>query len=381
MRAVQLEIPPHGAKKGERHVIAVRHVSLPSIFRDNMVLLKILAAGMNRRDHWSALGLYPGLVFENSTLGCDGCGIIVDPSTLQPLSEDLYLLVPSRGWLRDEAGPEAALPNAPADIATNEFGGHGFGILGATRQVCGTGTFCEYIAVDRTQLVRAPSHLTAVQSASLPCAAVTAYRALFTKGHVQAGHNVLITGIGGGVAMLALQMAVAAGANVFVTGGSDAKLRNAKTLHACKGLLYKDEAWPDKLRKSLPTTRPYLDAVIDSAGGDIAGQAIRAGLRDGGRVVVFGMTAVPKVAFTMREVLKNVDLQGTTLGSAYEFAQSIRFLEHHKIVPVIDTVLNGLEETEKGLTLLADAEKRSGGKVVIRVCDDAPSPVSILARN
>ena len=181
--------------------------------------------------------------------------------------------------------------------------------------------------------------------------------------------------------MLALQMAVAAGANVFVTGGSDAKLRNAKTLHACEGLLYKDEAWPDKLRKSLPTTRPYLDAVIDSAGGDIAGQAIRAGLRDGGRVVVFGMTAVPKVAFTMREVLKNVDLQGTTLGSAYEFAQSIRFLEHHKIVPVIDTVLNGLEETEKGLTLLADAEKRSGGKVVIRVCDDAPSPVSILARN
>ena len=108
-------------------------------------------------------------------------------------------------------------------------------------------------------------------------------------------------------------MAVAAGANVFVTGGSDAKLRNAKTLHACEGLLYKDEAWPDKLRKSLPTTRPYLDAVIDSAGGDIAGQAIRAGLRDGGRVVVFGMTAVPKVAFTMREVLKNVDLQGTCL--------------------------------------------------------------------
>lgn len=369
MRALQLERPSHAVKKGERNVVAVRDVPLPKV-HDGCVLVKVLAGGMNRRDEWSAIGLYPGLVYENATLGCDGCGVIVDPSTLKPVSNDLYLLVPSRGWIRDKAGPEAALPNAPAEVTTNEFGGHGFGILGATRQVCGAGTFCEYIAVEKSQVVRAPTHLSAVESASLPCAAVTAYRALFTKGQVQAGQNVLITGIGGGVAVLALQMAVAAGANVFVTGGSSAKVQRACSLHARGGALYKNETWPDEIRQMLPPSRPYIDAVIDSAGGDITNKALKAGLRDGGNVVVFGMTAEPKIPFTMREVLKNVNVLGTTLGSATEFSNSIRFIEHHKIVPVIDTVLHGLESANEGLAMLADAEKRSGGKIVIRIHTD-----------
>lgn len=317
MKALQLEKPAGGAQRGQRHVVAVRHVPLPTVGED-MVLVKvgsidspkILAAGMNRRDEWSALGLYPGLVFENATLGCDGCGILVNPTSLAPLSEQLYLLVPSRGWDADEAGPEAALPHAPAHLFKNEFGGQGFGILGATRPVCGVGTFCEYVAVHRSQLVPAPAHLSAVQSAALPCAAVTAYRALFTKGRVAAGQNVLITGIGGGVAIQALQMALAAGATVLVTGGSSAKVERARAMGAHGGALYKDADWPDQVRALLPPSRPWIDVVIDSAGGNIVAQALQAGLRDGGKVVVFGMTAAPNVSLTMRDVLKNVDLQG-----------------------------------------------------------------------
>lgn len=309
MKAVQLE-NPHRVKKGERLVVAVRDVPMPKPQGD-MVLVKILAAGMNRRDEWSALGLYPGLVYENSTLGCDGCGIVVNPETLEPeQGAQLYLLTPSRGWEKDPAGPEAALPNAPRSVLQNEFGGQGFGILGATRAVCGVGTFAEYIAVDRSQLVPAPKHLSAVQSAALPCAAVTAYRAAFTKGKIQAGQNVLITGIGGGVALLALQLVVAAGAHVYVTGGSEAKIERAKELGAKAGAMYRDQDWPQKLRKALPEDRPYLDVVIDSAGGDINVQALAAGLRHGGRIVVYGMTAVPKTTFTMRDVLTNLDLQG-----------------------------------------------------------------------
>ncbi|WFD24099.1 propionate--CoA ligase [Malassezia equina] len=308
MKALQLEKPAGGAQRGQRHVVAVRHVPLPTVGED-MVLVKILAAGMNRRDEWSALGLYPGLVFENATLGCDGCGILVNPTSLAPLSEQLYLLVPSRGWDADEAGPEAALPHAPAHLFKNEFGGQGFGILGATRSVCGVGTFCEYVAVHRSQLVPAPAHLSAVQSAALPCAAVTAYRALFTKGRVAAGQNVLITGIGGGVAIQALQMALAAGATVLVTGGSSAKVERARAMGAHGGAVYKDACWPDQVRALLPPSRPWIDVVIDSAGGNIVAQALQAGLRDGGKVVVFGMTAAPSVSLTMRDVLKNVDLQ------------------------------------------------------------------------
>jgi len=296
----------------------------------------------------------------------------------------LYLLVPSRGWESDPLGPEAALPNAPEHIRRNEFGGEGFGILGATRAVCGAGTFTEYIAVARDQLVPAPNHLDAVQSAALPCAAVTAYRALFTKGRVDRGQNVLITGIGGGVALQALQMAIAAGANVLVTGGSRGKLERAVEFGACGAALYRDLEWPVRIRASLPASRPWLDVVIDSAGGEISAQVLKAGLRDGGRIVVFGMTAEPRVTFTMRDVLKNVELQGetheiktnagTTLGSAHEFAKSVRFIEEHRLVPRIDTVLEGLEHAELGLQLLADAEKRSGGKVVFRMHESGPTP-------
>ncbi|CAO1614913.1 unnamed protein product [Parajaminaea phylloscopi] len=329
-----------------------------------MVLLRVLAAGFNRRDEWSMQGAYPGLQYP-STLGCDACGVLVD--TDKGTDADggkRFVIVPTRGWERDPEGPEAELPGAKV---TNKLGGTGFGLLGGTKQTGGTGCFAEYVTVEQDQLVEVPSHLSATQAAALPCGGVTAYRALFTKGQVKKGYNVLITGIGGGVALLALRLALAAGANVFVTGGTQAKVDRAVEIGARGGAIYKDsKAWPDTIKKALPSDRPYLDLVIDSAGGPIASQSIKAGLRSGGKVVVFGMTAAPKVDFTMREVLKNVDLMGSTMGSAEEFRQCIAFIGKHKVQPDIDTVLNGLEEARtKGFALLADAEKRSGGKVIV----------------
>lgn len=363
MKALQLEVPVGGPRKGSRNIVALRDVSMPQV-GDGCVLVKVLAAGFNRRDEWSALGLYPGLIYENSTFGCDGCGVIVDPTTLQVVDPTLQILVPSRGWDSDPLGPEAALPDS---TYRNEFGGTGFAILGGTKGTCGAGTFTEYIAVKRDQLVPAPAHLDAIQSASLPCAALTAYRALFTKGHVQSGHNVLVTGIGGGVAIFALQLALGAGAQVFVTGGSETKVERAIGLGASGGALYRDPEWSKVIKSKLPSDRPWIDCVIDSAGGDICTQSLRAGLRDGGRVVVFGATAAPSFSYSMREVMKNVELQGSTLGSAAEFAQCIRFIEQRKIVPIVDTVLNGLEEASRGFELLGNSEKRGGGKVVVRI--------------
>ncbi|WFD35982.1 propionate--CoA ligase [Malassezia cuniculi] len=367
MKSLRLEAPPGGPKKGSRNIVAVRDVSIPEV-GPGMVLVKILAAAFNRRDEWSALGLYPGLVYENSTLGCDACGVVVDPATLQPVDGSLQLLVPSRGWDSDPAGPEADLPGS---TFRNEFGGTGFAILGATRGVRGAGTFTEYIAVKSDQLVRAPAHLDAVQASALPCAALTAYRALFTKGQVQKGQNVLVTGIGGGVALYALQLALAAGARVFVTGGSDQKIKRAIDLGASGGALYRDAEWTRKIKEQLPAERPWLDCVVDSAGGDICAHSLRAGLRGGGRVVVLGATTAKPFSFTMREVLQNVDLMGTTLGSAAEFSKCVRFVEEHKIVPIVDTVLDGLDDALRGFELMANSEKRGGGKVVVRIADAA----------
>ncbi|SPO20944.1 related to alcohol dehydrogenase [Ustilago trichophora] len=371
MKALQLERPSGEPKRGQRNIAAVRDVPTPKPTSDQ-VLVKILAAGFNRRDEWSMVGAYPGLVYKNATMGCDGAGTVVLPDGFEITNEHpdkLVLLTPTRGWDSDPDGPEAELPGLSPEQRSNGLGGQGFGILGATKPTNGVGTFAEYVAVEKDQIVAAPKHLTPEQAATLPCASVTAYRALFTKAKVSKGQNVLLTGVGGGVAMLALQMAVAAGANVYVTGGSPAKIERAVKLGAKAGTEYKDASWPSKIHKLLPRSRPYLDCVVDSAGGEIAVQAQKAGLKAGGRVVIFGMTAAPKLTFTMREVLKNIEILGSTMGSAREFEESIRFIERHRIVPVVDTVLNGLEQAEKGFELLAEADKRSGGKVVIKIAD------------
>ncbi|CAD6883899.1 unnamed protein product [Tilletia controversa] len=353
-------------EKGKRNTARVVERSVPQPSQ-NEVLVKVLAAGFNRRDEWSMMGAYPGLTFENSIMGCDGAGVVVSGNFKSDHPEGLVILAPSRGWLKDPTGPEAEVPGAPDSVRTNEFGGSGFIILGGTKGAKGAGMMQEYLAVDPAYLLPAPKHLSAVECATLPCAGVTSWRALFTKGRLQKGQNLLITGIGGGVAQLALQLAVAAGAHVFVTGGSEAKIQRAVSMGAVGGAVYKDAAWPKKIAALLPKDRPYLDVVLDSAGGDITLGALKAGIRQGGRIVVFGMTAAPAITFTMRDVLRNVELVGSTMGSNDELCQCLAFIEKHGIRPSIDTVIDGLESAHRGFELLANAEQRSAGKVVVKI--------------
>lgn len=319
-------------------------------------------------------GAYPGLTYP-STMGCDACGVVIDAKTgAETRGGKQYLVVPTRGWKDDEAGPEGDLPGASGGaVAQNRLGGKRFGLLGGTKQTGGVGCFTEYMTVEEDQLVESPPHLDATEAAALPCGGVTAYRALFTKGRLRKGQNVLITGIGGGVALVALRLALAAGANVFVTGGSQAKIDRAVSLGATAGAIYKDaKAWPEAIRKSLPSDRPFVDVVIDSAGGPIPAQAIKAGLKPGGKLVCFGMTAQPRIDFTMREVLKNVDLLGSTMGSEKEFRDCVAFVAANKVRLDVDCVLQGLEQArDQGFDLLREEGKRSGGKVVVSLASSA----------
>ena len=79
------------------------------------------------------------------------------------------------------------------------------------------------------------------------------------------------------------------------------------------------------------------------------------------------MTAVPQITFSMREVLRNYELLGTTMGSADEFRKMILFVDRYKIVPVVDSILYGLQNATHGFPLLQDASKRSGGKVIVSI--------------
>ncbi len=100
MKALQLERPSGEPKKGQRNIAAVRDVPTPKPTSDQ-VLVKILAAGFNRRDEWSMVGAYPGLIYTNATMGCDGAGQVVVPDGFQIPNEHpdgVVLLTPTRGW-------------------------------------------------------------------------------------------------------------------------------------------------------------------------------------------------------------------------------------------------------------------------------------------
>src|SRR5262249_5437923 len=148
--------------------------------------------------------------------------------------------------------------NPSLDWGTNPIvQGHSFRILGFPDN----GTFSDYVVISKKYVFEKPEHLDFVQSAAVPLAGLTAYRALFTKARLRAKEKVLITGIGGGAALWVLQFAVAYKANVYVTSSSDEKIEKAKKLGALNGFNYKDPAWADKALKETSG----FDIIIDSA--------------------------------------------------------------------------------------------------------------------
>lgn len=157
-------------------------------------------------------GLYPGTIFHTdavpSILGADAVGIVTSPS--HPLSGKRVLVAPAVNWLSSPLGPDVP--------------GKQFGILGSVKQSEGRGTYAEYVAVGKDDVIECPEHLTNEQAATVPLGCLTAYRATFTKANVKKGDNVLITGIGGGVAIQALQFCVAAGAYRLFSGKCSAWL-------------------------------------------------------------------------------------------------------------------------------------------------------------
>lgn len=219
---------------------------------------------------------------------------------------------------------------------------------------------------EESELVEAPGHLSAAEAAALPLCGLTAWRAVMTKGQVQRGDNVLITGIGGGVALMALLFAVKRGARVFVSSSSQEKINRAKALGAEGGVLYTSDGWEKELAQ---TVGGKLDVVIDGAGGDVVVKTARI-MKDGGRIVSYGMTLGPSLPFTMGAVLKNVDVLGSTMGSRREFKEMAEFVSVNGIRPVVSRVVNGMEEKElEGLW--EDMEKgRQFGKLVIRIAEE-----------
>lgn len=222
------------------------------------------------------------------------------------------------------------------------------------------GTFAEYILIQKKYVHPKPDHLTLGEAAAIPLAGVTAYRALFTKARLRPGERVLITGIGGGAALFALQMAVAFQAKVYVTSSSPEKIARAISMGATAGFNYNDTGWVDATKKELRG----FDVIIDSAGGPQFRSLLELAIA-GGRVVLFGRTRGDIPAIPPRLIYwKQLTIYGTTMGSREEFLSMIDFMEKKKIRPVIDSTFP-LEQVEAAMAHMESGKQF--GKILLKV--------------
>jgi NADPH:quinone reductase-like Zn-dependent oxidoreductase len=219
-------------------------------------VVTLTAAALNHRDLFIRQHLYPGTTFGVPLLA-DGVGIVTSTGTSSSAKSWLHkrvLLNPGTGWKDSLEGPEHP---------------KGYAIMGGTKSNP-VGTLQDVCALDAGELEECPEHLNDEEAAALPLTGLTAWRAFWVKsGNAVAGRNILVTGIGGGVALMVLLFGVAQGCNVYVTSGNQEKIDKAVKLGAKGGAIYKEKDWDKKLQAMLPENRKYLDAIVDGAGGDV----------------------------------------------------------------------------------------------------------------
>ena len=292
-------------------------------------VVQLHAAALNRRDWWITQGQYSKIQLP-VILGSDGVGTF---------EENPVLIYPALDW--------GDKPNAQ---------GKNFRVLGLPEN----GTFAEAICVPRSNLAPMPAHLDWEQAAALPLAGLTAYRTLFTRCQLQAGERVLISGVGGGVALMAMQFAIAAGAEVFVTSGSEDKIQKAVHLGAKSGANYRNPDWDKTVKSEIGG----FDVLIDSTGGD-GFTALMNLCNPGARIGIYGGT-LGKINGLSPQILfwKQISILGSTMGTLEEFNAMLKFVEKHRIVPVVDSVFK-LEEGNKALQRLGDGKQF--GKVVLKI--------------
>jgi zinc-binding alcohol dehydrogenase/oxidoreductase len=317
---------------------AVKSVETPTP-KDGEVLIALKAAALNHRELWITRGQYPGMIAAPFTLGCDGAGVIeaVGEGVDRTLVGREVVLYPGLNWGADTRFPAAS-----------------FGLLGMP----GPGTIAEKIVVPASSALPKPEHLSFAQAAALALAGLTAWRGLFTKGALKAHEKLLVTGAGGGVAVTALQLAHALGAQVYVTSGSEETITRAVALGAKAGFNYKDGGW----RKALPKASGGIDLVLDGAPASSYASYGRA-LNMGARVVIYGSTGGLQFAVNAPELfLKNVTVIGTNVGTLEEFKAMLAFVSEHRLEPVIERSFS-LDQAAEALAFLQ--EKHRLGKIVI----------------
>ncbi|HLJ65709.1 MAG TPA: NAD(P)-dependent alcohol dehydrogenase [Stellaceae bacterium] len=224
------------------------------------------------------------------------------------------------------------------------------------------GVLTESIILPEAALVAVPGYLSMIEAATLPCAAVTAWQALITRGGLAAGGTLLVQGTGG-VALFALQFARSMGARAIVLSSSDAKLDRAREMGA--SILINYRRVPEWDKAVLEATEGKgVDCVLELGGPDTYDRSVRV-VAAGGKIAQIGvLTGFGPQPNLGRLQSMNADILGITVGSVAHFEAMNHYLEEKRITPVIDRIFD-FEDAADAYDYL-----RSGahfGKIVVRI--------------
>jgi NADPH:quinone reductase-like Zn-dependent oxidoreductase len=308
------------------------------------VLVRMHAASLNYRDYLMVGGIYGrgastgGAVIPFS----DGCGVVeaVGEGVTRFKVGDRVATLFFQGWI---SGPPTLEKLSTA---------LGWPIPGAGREL---GVFSQ------EGLSHVPEFLTDDEVATLPCAALTAWRALFEDARPQPGDTVVLQGTGG-VSVFGLQFAHAAGLRTIITSSSDAKLKRATDLGADVGVNYRQEPeWAKPVRAA--TGGLGADVILEVGGGGTIEQSMKA-VRIGGHIAIIGVVAGAGKPFNPTSLIGNsAKLQGLSVGSREMFEAMCQAIDQHRIRPVVDKVFPW---TEARAALEAMAGGEHFGKIVLR---------------
>lgn len=285
--------------------------------RAGEVLVRVEAAAINHRDLGILAGAYPapaGVIPFS-----DGAGVV------EAVGEGVAGLAPGDAVISSfyphwESGPANAANHAQS--------------LGCEID----GVLAEHVVLPATALVHAPRTLDPVAAATLPCAGLTAWSALFTEGQLRAGETVVIQGTGG-VAIFALQLAKMAGARAIVLTSDEGKAKRARAMGADVIIDYRQ--CPEWASEVLAATGGLgADVILEIGGQDTLPQSLNC-VSVGGRISVVGVLSglvaqvpVPPILF------RHIHLNGTTVGHRADLAALVRAVDANGIVPVVDGVFS-----------------------------------------
>ena len=306
------------------------------------VLVRLRAAALNFRDTLTVVGGYGSRQKQERLIPLgDGAGEVTE-------------LGPGvRSWQRGDRVIACLMPNWQGGEMSEEKSAAS---LGGSVDGCAV----EYRLFPATGLVRTPEHLSDIEAATLPCAALTAWSAVVTQGRVGPGDTVLTQGTGG-VSLFALQFARLAGARVIATSSAPDRLERLRNLGAGDVINYREVPDWGRAARALTGGRG-VDHVVEVGGAGTLAQSIRA-VRVGGTISLIGVLGGAKPDFNLAHVvMQNIRLQGVTVGSRDQLEHMLAAIAAHKLRPVIDRVFP-LAEIRTAIEHLAAG--RHIGKVCI----------------